>query len=319
MARAKRSKRIEMYDPDKLKKVNSESKRLIREYEKDMVLRELSPTTRKGYLNDLNQWLIYVLDNQDNISVLEIDEDLLTDFFYFCKSEGNNTQRMRRRYASISAFYKFLRKKRKIVENPMEFIDRPIKNTEVVQQTYLTAKQIDDMKQKLTECGNLTLEVYGLLSLSTMARVNAIAHIRWEQIDFSDRVIRDVLEKEGKIVTLFFSEEVKQKLINLQHFRVTNDVDDGGWLFFSKQDDAPRAVSTNTLYQWCKKIGKMISVESLHPHDFRHSAAQQLKLAGMPLEDISVLLNHESTETTRKHYLQIDTKSLRESKDKFGI
>lgn len=320
MGKAKRSERIELFDADKLSKVNPETMKMWRLYAKDMSLRELSPGTISGYQSDLNQWFIYILENQENRSVLDLDEDDLTDFFFFCKTNGNNTRRMRRRYASISAFYKFLRKKRKISENPMEFVDRPIKDNDVVDQTFLTEEQVELMKKELSACGNLTLEVYALLSLSTMARVSAISSLRWEQVDFAQRVITDVLEKEGKLVTLYFSPEVQTKLIQLQQFRELHDLDDGGYIFFGRDKDGNiQPITAATLGTWCKKIGKMIGVPSLHPHDFRHSGSQLLKKAGMPLEEISVLLNHESTETTRKHYLQADTESIRDSKDKYGL
>ena len=91
--------------------------------------------------------------------------------------------------APISAFYDFLRKKRIVRENPMDFIDRPKKDNDVVVQTFLTAEQIQLMKKKLAESGNLTLEVYALLSLSTMGRVNAIANLKWKQVNYGERII----------------------------------------------------------------------------------------------------------------------------------
>lgn len=320
MARANRSKPIKTFDAEKISAFNPETKSLLRAYRKDMALRELSPGTITGYLNDLDSWLIYVYDNQDNKSVLQLTEDDLTDFFYYCKMQGNNTRRMRRRYSSISAFYKFLRKKRKIQENPMEFVDRPVKDVDVITQTYLTIEQVEKMKKKLFENGDLTLECYALFSLSTMARVNAVANIRWKQINFGERIVTDVLEKEGKFVTLFFSTEVCHKLLQLQQFRDINCVNDGGYVFYGKTKDGKvGAATTSTLYSWARKVGRMIGVPTLHPHDFRHSGSQLLKLAGMPLEDISSLLNHESTETTRKHYLQADTNSIRAAKDKYDF
>lgn len=148
---AERSKRIELYSPEKAQMINSETKSLMMRYQIDMELRELSKTTINGYISDLNQWLIYVLENQGNKSVLEITEDELTMFFYFCKSEGNNSRRIKRRMSSISAFYKFLRKKRMIMENPCEFIDRPKKDVDVSVQTFLTQEQVFIMKYKLKE------------------------------------------------------------------------------------------------------------------------------------------------------------------------
>ena len=76
---------------------------------------------------------------------------------------------------------------------------------------FLTREQVELMKEKLTEHGDIQLKTYALFSLSTMARVNAISNVRWEQIDFENRIFKDVLEKEGKIVDLFFSKEAKSR------------------------------------------------------------------------------------------------------------
>ena len=316
-----RSKRIVMNDVNLDEVLNEETKTLLKKYEIDMELRELSPKTIYQYKADLKQWLVYVCQNQNNKSVLQVTEDDLTEFFYFCKSEGNNSRRMRRRMASISAFYKFLRKKRLIVENPCEFIDRPKKDTDVNVQTFLKQEQVFLMKYLLkqnVEAGKRNakeLQLYALFSLSTMARVTAVSSIRWEQINFAERTCNDVREKEGKIVTLYFSEEVKELLFNLHHERIAAGVDDGGFVF-SKNG---KQVNTEVLTDWAHKIGNMIGVPTLHPHDFRHSGSQLLKLNGCPIEQISELLNHSGLDVTKKHYLKADTKKMREYKDRYEV
>ena len=210
---AERSKRIMLYDKEKIKKINEDTQKLLKKYEIDMSLRELSPNTIYSYKKDLEQWFIYILDNQFNQSVLELTDDDITEFLYFCKQQGNNTERIKRRMAS-------LRKKKLISENPVEFLDRPKKGQPIIVQTFLTSEQIALLREKLIENGNLQLRTYALFSLSTMARVNAVANVKWEQIDFKDRVVSNVREKEGKIVDLFFSEEVKELLLALQEERV---------------------------------------------------------------------------------------------------
>lgn len=314
-----RSKRICFYDAAKLKAINPENLQLWNKYKMDLVLRDLSPNTIKAYENDLHQWFIYVLDNQYNQKVTELSEDDITEFFYYCKLKGNNTHRMKRRMACVSAFYKFLRKKRLILENPIEFLDRPKHGTPILIQTFLTTEQVDLLRQKLTEYNDLQLQTYAMLSLSTMARVNAIAHIRWDMIDFEHRMINNVLEKEGKIVDLFFSEEVKGLLLKLQAQRQEQGINDYGWIFYTSKCTETKSISKSTLTEWCHISGSLIGIDSLHPHDFRHSGATLLKNAGMPLEDISVLLHHESTDTTVKHYLKPDTSKIKELKDQFKI
>lgn len=319
---AERSKRI-LSDLSSLEKVNPETLKLFKKYKMDMELRELSPKSIYQYETDINQWFVYIYENQANQCITELDEDDLTEFFYYCKTQGNNSRRMKRRMSSISAFYRFLRKKKIINENPMEFIDRPKKDTDVNVQTFLSSDQVNLMRDKLQKYvesgskGALELQLYALFSLSTMARVNAVANIKWDQIDFDERVCNDVLEKEGYHVTLYFSEEVKDLLINLKKNREENKIEDGGYVFYNSVTKKP--LEPGTLTDWAHKIGAMIDEPTLHPHDFRHSGSQLLKLAGMPIEQISELLNHQSLDVTKKFYLRADKKKIRETKDQYEI
>ena len=314
---SERSKRIVLHNEEKLKQINPETQKLMQKYKIDMSLRDLSPKSIYSYEKDLNQWFIYILDHQFNQSVTELSDDDITEFLYFCKQEGNNVERMKRRMAAISAFYKFLRKKKLIKENPTEFMDRPKKGMPVTVQTYLTPEQVDLMRTKLTEYGDLQLKTYAMFSLSTMARVNAIANLKWEQIDFEARECRDVLEKEGYIVELSFSNEVKDLLLALKKEREDKGINDYGWVFYSRYNNETKPISNGTLLEWCKKIGNMIGVPTLHCHDFRHSGATLLKNMGMSLEDISELLHHSGTDVTSKFYIKKDTSKIKALKDKF--
>lgn len=325
------SPKIKFHDEDKISQINPETLKLWNKYKIDMTLRELSQGSIDGYYNDLQHLWIYTYDNFANVCVTELTEDDLTEFFYFCKMQGNNSRRIKRRMSSVAAFYKFLRKKRIISENPMEFIDRPKKDTDIIVQTFLTMDQVNNMKEKLEqqydEAKTVNLKhaalqrwVYAMFSLSTMARVNAVSNTQWEQIDFDGRTVDDVLEKEGKIVTLYFSQEVKDLLLKLRQFREENNIDDTGYVFaVLKKDGSFGKPETETLNKWTKNIGKLIGIETLHPHDWRHSGSQLMKLAGAEIQDISALLNHSGTDVTVKHYLRIDKDKIRANRDKFGL
>jgi site-specific recombinase XerD len=168
---------IQLCDAQKIKLVNPETINLYKKYEIDMSIRDLSEGTIKGYKGDIFEWFNYIIKFQDNKTITKINEDDITEFLFYCKNKGNSSRRMKRRTASLSAFYKFLRRKRLIIENPMEFVERSKKDIDVVVQTFLTENQVEIMKTKLKENGDLQLETYALLSLSTMARVNAISNI----------------------------------------------------------------------------------------------------------------------------------------------
>lgn len=316
---AQRSKRICLADKEKEKEINPETLRLFNKYQIDMSIRDLSPKTIMNYNSDLMQLFIYMHDYQFNLSVLEATDEDIEEYYYWRKKQGNNVNRQKRVMSSISAFYKFLRKKKLIKESPVEFIERPKEGQSVVTQTFLTKEQVQYMREKLQECGDIQLYTYTMLSLTTMARVNAIAHLKWDQINFEDRTCEHVLEKEGKDVELSFSEEVKDLLLQLQEYRKQNDIEDYGWVFITPYVTKDKCISNGTLGDWCKTIGNMIGVPTLHPHDFRHSYATLLKNAGMSLEDVSTLLNHSGTDVTKKFYLKVDTSKIRKLKDSIVI
>lgn len=316
---AERSKRICLYNEETAKNINQETLKLFQKYQIDMSIRDLSGNTVKQYNSDLMQWFIYMHDNQFNLSVLEATEDDITEYYYWRKQQGNNVNRQKRIMSSISAFYKFLRKKRLIKESPVEFIDRPKQGLPIAIQTYLTKEQVQLMREKLEEYGDIQLQAYAFLSLTTMARVHAIASLKWEQVDFNERICSDVLEKEGKIVELSFSEETKDYLLKLIEYRKENNIDDHGRIFISPYVTDDKPIQDGTLNSWCKKIGELIEVPSLHPHDFRHSYATLMKISGIDLESISEMLNHASVDVTKKFYIKSDSSKIRKLKDSVNI
>ena len=311
---AERSKRI-VVDGS----ISPENEKLWNQYYRAMKMKGLSEKTIYNYECDLTQWFKFMNEEQFGLSILDATEDDISEFLFYCQEQGNNANRIKRRMSSISALYIFLKKKRLTRENPVELLDRPTAAKPVVVQTYLTVEQVTLMKEKLKQYGDLQLEVYALLSLSTMGRVNAISNIKWKQIDFEECEIREVLEKGDKVVDLFFNQEVKELLAQLKKERELNGINTE-YVFISKKNGEYRKVVPSTLGLWAKKIGLMIGLEhGLHCHDFRHSGATLLKNAGMPLEEVSTLLNHNSTDTTRKFYIKEDNRKLKENKNKYEM
>ena len=308
-----------MYDADKAKQINPETLKLFQKYQIDMSIRDLKPTSIVGYNSDLMQWFIYMYDNQFNLSVLEATDEDIEEYYFWRKQQGNNVNRQKRVMSSISAFYKFLRKKKMIKESPVEFIERPKQGQAITVQTYLTKDQVQLMREKLEEYGDVQLQAYAFVSLTTMGRVNAIANLKWEQIDWDERIFSDVLEKEGKLVELSFSQEAKEYLQKIVEYRKENNINDYGWVFITPYVTADKPINNCTLNDWCKKIGNMIGVPTLHPHDYRHSYATLLKNEGVSLEDVSTMLNHSGTDVTKKFYIKQDTSKVRKLKDSIVI
>ncbi|WP_218641675.1 tyrosine-type recombinase/integrase [Paenibacillus odorifer] len=224
--------------------------------------------------------------------------------------------------SSISSFFLYLLRKRKIKSNPLDYIERPsVRAGEKPQitQTYLSQEQLDRLRKHFRKSDDLQLELYFELSLSTMLRVNAICNIKVDQINFETGMITGIKEKEGYIVDGYCSDTTIKLIKKWLGYRKENGIE-CEYLFVTKYTGDWKGVNKNTMQTvWTKKIGMIIDVPGLHPHDFRHSGSSLLFNKGMSLEDVQELLNHRSPDTTLKHYIRRDMKKLQDTKKKFEL
>lgn len=304
--------------PGKKEDLNPEWIALLERYKTHCTMQNRSEKTIYNYERDLIQWFCWIKEHQPKLNPQEATDEDVEAFLVFCQQHGNNVDRIKRRASAISSFFIFLRKRRIVNENPVANVDRPKKTRPVVRQTFLTIDQCRLIEEKLLNQPDYRIYAYFIFSIDTMARVAAITSIKWDQVDFDACTVNDVLEKEGYLVTLFFTPKTRDVLLKLKEYYEKNEML-GEYVFVGKRAGKINPVSVSTCFIWTKKIGEMIGVESLHPHDFRHSGSQILKSQGMPLEDISSLLNHKGTDVTRKHYLQQDKKQLGELKQRFSF
>lgn len=306
-----------------VEQINPENKEVWRKYLNGK--RTLAESSKNSYTSDINQFFVFILKNYDNKYIFDIETDdmadLIEDFLAMCQSIfENKDRRMQRRLSSISSLYLYYKKKRKIKENVVDLLERPKiqKGVYEIKRVFLTKEQVEQIREGLKQINNTQLTLVFELGLFTMARVNAISSIRLDQIDFENKVIRDVIEKEGYSITYNLNDrcieliqqwlaERKERGIECDHLFVTNY---NGW----GQASVGQFKST-----WIKQIGAIINEPELSMHDLRHSGSDLRYKAGMSLEAVSRALSHRSTSVTKDFYLQEDTEALKQEMLKFDI
>lgn len=319
-------KDVVIYRRDILEKVNYQNVDYAQQYLKNLMLNDISSNAKSNKIFSLTSWFDYIYENQEDKCVTELNENDLEEYFYYMSSVKNNkASTISHHMGDISAFYIYLRKKGIMYYNPMDNVKRPNIIVNEDHKHYLSEEKVEELKVKLKENGDLQLEVYALFSLSTGARATAVASVRWEQIDFDKRMVLNVKEKNHKVVTLYFNKNVKELLLNLKQYREDNNIQDGGYVFitytYNYCDGANRKpMSASALGNWCKKIGKLIDVPELHPHDFRYTAGNLMLQKGGDIGMVSLMLNHSNLATTFKHYISRNQNEyLAEYKDKFDF
>lgn len=308
---------------DLVEKINPKNKEAWRKYLNGK--RTLAQSSKDSYTSDMNQLFVFIEKNYDNQYIFDIDiddmADLLEDFLAMAQSVfENKDRRMQRRLSSISSFYLYYKKKRKIKENVVDLLERPKvqKGVYEIKRVFLTKEQVEQIREGLKEINNTQLSLVFELGMFTMARVRAISSIRLDQIDLENKVINGVIEKEGysidynindKCVNLIkqWIEERKEKNIECDYLFVTNY---NGWR---------QASEAQFKSKWIKQIGNIINEPELSMHDLRHSSSDLKYKAGMSLEAVSRALSHRSTSVTKDFYLQEDVEALKQEMLKYDI
>ena len=314
---------INYADKKSIELINPENKALWKKYLNGK--RTLKESSKESYTSDMNQFFVFLLKNYDNQCILDIDvedmADIIEDFLAMCQSVlENKDRRMQRRLCSLSSFFLYYRKKRKITENPVDLIERPKIKQGVYElnRVFLTLEQIADIRKGLDKKNDTQLTLLFELGLYTMARVNAIRSIRLNQIDLENKIITKVVEKEGYIVDL----NLNDKCVELIKKWIKEREDKGiecDYLFITNYNGWNQASTSQFKSKWIKEIGAIINEPDLSMHDLRHSGSDLRYKAGMPLEEISKALHHSSTEVTRQYYLQEDMSKVAKELEKYDI
>lgn len=324
-----RYRNVSIYRKEVLEKVNIKSVECLQAYLKNLTLGNLKPSTIENDIATIIRWLEYIYEEMNDKCILDMTIDDIEEYAYYLKAKRDNSPRtISRVLAVLEDIYAYLLRKDMVKSNPVSCVKRPkdIRREHEVKRIFLTEEQVEDLKLKLEECGDIQLQTYINFSLSTAARANACACLKWEQIDFDKRMALDVMEKKSKLVTLYFNKYTRDLLLKLQEYRKENHINDGGYVFVSNryryyEDTGEKThISSSTLVKWANKAGQLISVPDLSPHDLRRTSANLLLQRGGDIGVVSLLLNHENISTTFRYYVnKSQNEYLKEYKDKFDF
>ena len=128
---------------------------------------------------------------------------------------------------------------------------------------------------------------------STGARVNEICGLNRNDIDI-EKMEATVLGKGNKQRTVYIDEIT---CMMLKRYLETRD-DNLEPLFIGKRKER---LTTDGVRRMLKVIAEKSGVTNVHPHRFRRTLATNLINHGMPIQEVSVILGHESIKTTMEY------------------
>lgn len=255
-------------------------------------IKRLSKHTIRAYKSDLSQYY-----NSDNTSVNDYIEKL------FESSLKPNS--IRRKIACLKCFYKFLKTKNIITDNPLEHQryhfnhSRPIPKTipyDDLQKMYryLEYESKKNSSPIQTVIAERNLLIFQLL-LSTGLRVSELCKLKLTHINLNSRVIF-INGKGNKERQVFIGDE--NTLHNLRKYIRHHLNSDSNYLFPGKVPNSHLSEQTIRLFLG-KLQFKTETSTKVTPHMFRHSFATMLLDKNVNIRYIQQILGHSSISITQ--------------------
>lgn len=175
----------------------------------------------------------------------------------------------------------------------------------------ITDAQIDIIRNDMPDY----LKMYALFSISTGTKSEHIMKMKWNQVDFDNRIVRI----DGEI--LYFSKEVAELLQNELSRRIENKMNDCGYVFRSHLEhnfNKDKPIPKTTISNWCTQIGDMLNIPNLRHLDFRHSMIRKMLSASGSVGMTSIISNYPNLGQKAKAFLNDSEKNnelLKEYKD----
>ena len=292
-----------------VRRIEMKLKEMLQDYlEYCQYRKELDNKTVKAYRIDLRQYFEFVGE-------CDLDKNWIER--YITNLHKNFRQKtVKRKIASVKAFYNFLEDEELIQENPFRKIKVKFKETselpkiiprEKIEQ--LLQSMYTDLKIRKKKEKSILRDIAVVETLfATGARVSEISNIKKENINLNTGVIR-IMGKGGKERYILIGERSVLELLKRYYEQNYENIKQSGYFFVNRDGER---FSEQSIRLMIKRYAKNAGIErNITPHMFRHSFATYLIEEGVDISCVQRILGHSSIKTTQI-YIHVASKKQAE-------
>lgn len=259
--------------------------------------KELDAKTVKAYRIDLTQFFSYVQSTEPEKETIE---QYITELHKKYKQKT-----IKRKIASIKAFYSYLEEEELVEQNPFRKIKVKFKETiilpriipreeieQLLNYIYASLSSLSGIQYKHSLRDAAVIEVF----FATGARVYEISNIRVENINLNSGLIR-IMGKGRKERYIQISNTAVLDILRKYYAENEPKIKKSGYFFINNRGNRYTEQSIRLML---KKYTLKAGIQrTITPHMFRHSFATYLIEEGVDVSCVQQILGHSSIKTTQ--------------------
>lgn len=316
-------KRVKYFTDEKKSKINPDNRKLYDKYLNSNIIknRDVKDTTYKVYKNYMDHFLVYLMENWDNINLYsdEFQEnaiDIMEGYISFCQDVLlNNKKAINTKLSTVSSFYLWSLKRGYVDKHPFDKqLDRMkgANDEKIISSYYLDEEQINLITETLKEDQkNYDFQdrlIWGIM-IDSANRVGAISKLTLSSLDLDNMVFTEIREKRGYRVEVVFEEETKELIEQWLEMRKEMDDLKVDSFFITKYNGEYRPMTKSTIQARTKKIGEILGLDDFRSHCIRKTSLNHIYETTGDLALAAEMGNHKSVETTRQSYIKPQSKT----------
>ena len=244
-------------------------------------IRGYAANTAKEYEKDIRAFAHWMKTSKQDARWSTITREDLDRYITTEAERGLKPSTTNRKLASISAFYRWMKREGMEVENPCKYESRR-KRPEQIPNT-IPQK---DLKAAYEHATGATRYLIGIL-MTTGIRIQEALDMTWENINTEDCSIK-IQGKGGKSRLVYTTTEVLEPVINALKYEQKR-----GKMWHIDQRKA-----RTMIYEALRPYS---NAAQLSPHAIRHTFATNIANKGGNVTTLAQMLGHKHIETTQKY------------------
>ncbi|MFB6355416.1 MAG: tyrosine recombinase [bacterium] len=265
----------------------------------------LAENTVQSYRSDLQHFADWCsqrnVTDPGNVTVEDVSA-----YTRYCDQLEYSSSTKQRRLSTLSRFFEYLRRERKAIRNPIQFLDRPSGSEEIA--SYLTEQEVETLLEQPDINTQLGVRNRAILEILYGAglRVSELVSLETGRLDMSRSEVQVTGKGNKQRIVPIGREAIEWVEQYIQEARSEWDTRSQTSQLFVKKDGSP--LTRQQVWDIVKTTARKAALNDVSPHVLRHSFATHLLNNGADLRHVQELLGHSDVSTTADIYLHMSRK-----------